>query len=94
MVGGKIIGLVRRPDGLTTVNVQDTRYSNDTTAIRVREQRKDNGQTVSLSIGDSIWWQGREAMWTPEPTPRPLPPDECSKEWDIQLPREGYSFSS
>ena len=95
MVGGKIVGLIRRPAGPTTVNVQDTRYSGrDFRAIDLREVRKDNGMPVELSLGDSIWWQGGDAMWTPGPMGRPLPADRCSKDWDIHLPREGYSFSS
>lgn len=93
MVGGKIIGITRKPDGLTTVNVQDRRCR-DRCGIVVREVRKDNGRPVSLSLGDSIWWHGRDAMWTPRSMPRPLAPDRCSKDWDIHLPREGYSFSS
>ena len=94
MIGGRIIGLARRPDGLATLNVQDQRYPGDTTVIRVREQRRDDGRPVSLSLGDTVWWQSRDVMWTPGDAPRPLPADRCGKDWDVRIPREGYSHSS
>lgn len=37
-----------------------------------------------LKRGDSIWWQGRKAYWTPEP--------ERDRR-DVPIERIGYSFS-
>ena len=91
MVGGKIIGLARKKDE-TLVHVQDTRYSrNDMCSIRVVERRLDNGKPVELKVGDSIWWQSGEAMWTSQDQKRPLPSDRCAKDWDIHLRKVGYS---
>jgi hypothetical protein len=93
MVGGKVIGIVRKRGEPTTVNVEDTHHPGDTCGIEVWERRADNGTPVVIEIGDSIWWQGREAMWTPHVRTN-RPPDKCGKTWDIHLPRVGYSFAS
>jgi hypothetical protein len=96
MVGGKVIGLVRKPGEPTLVNVQDTR-SNDTAGVHVHERRADDGEPVEIRLGDSLWWQGREAMWTPGSTPRPRAggrAEGCGLTWDIHLPRVGYSFTT
>ena len=52
--------------------------------------------SASLKIGDALWWQGGVAMWTPqenrvgddEATRRGL---KCGVDYDIQIPRRGYS---
>ena len=86
MVGGKIIGVVRKTDGTTLVNVQD---KSDTLAIRVFHGPH------NLSVWDSIWWQGNRAMWTPKENAQYDVDDprggKCGKDWDIQLERRGYS---
>jgi len=43
----------------------------------------------SISDGDSVWWQGRKAYWTPK---------NHKGEWikeasDIEIPRIGYSYT-
>jgi hypothetical protein len=94
MVGGIVIGLARGPED-TLVHCQDTGrgYSNDRLSIRVIERRRDNGEPVEIGVGDSIWWQGRDAMWTPKAVKDAGidPGVGCAKDWDIALPRIGYS---
>ena len=89
MVGGKVIGLARKADS-TLVHVQDEKYENDRCSIRVKEVRRDNGQPVTIQVGDDIWWQDRDAMWTPRGVDVD-PGVGCGVDWDIHLPRIGYS---
>lgn len=55
-----------------------------------------NAQSDQIEIGDSVWWQGGFAMWTPqsnrvsdeEAKRRGL---KCGKDYDIKIPRLGCS---
>jgi hypothetical protein len=84
MVGGKVIGLARR-EKTTLVHVQDR---GDTCSVRVVERRRDNGDPITIDLGDAIWWQMDDAMWTPAGTE--MKPDQCGKTWDIILAKVGY----
>jgi hypothetical protein len=77
MVGGKIMNIVTDGPEDKWVQCVDRTYSNDTCAIRVKTREP-------LKVGDSLWWQGRQAFWTPKP-------DEGRE--DIPLERIGYSHS-
>ena len=77
MVGGKVINIVKLSGGVW-VQCQDTTYTQDTCAIRVKDSRE-------MKVGDSLWWQGNRAYWTPKP--------DDGRE-DIDLERVGYSHSS
>lgn len=77
MVGGKVINIVRTSDG-DWIQCLDTTYAQDTCAIRVRDAKE-------MKVGDSLWWQGSRAYWTPKP--------DDGRE-DIILERVGYSHSS
>ncbi len=83
MVGGIVIEAAER-DGKIFVDCRDRQYS-DTCAIWVEK----NDDSVLIRIGDTVWWQGDWAMWTP-----------CGLEFigvrqgvdfDIRIPRIGYS---
>lgn len=89
MIGGKVIGIIRKQSH-TTLNVRDTRYT-DECCVDVREFRSDNGTPVHISIGDSVWWQSGSVMWTPSYVNSTDYPEDCGKRWDIQLPKVGYS---
>lgn len=81
MVGGKVVGIARRA-GSTLVHVRETRGGGRSEcSIRVEEKRRSNGHPVSIGLGDTIWWQGRDAMWTPK----------NGREEDVHIPRIGYS---
>lgn len=94
MVGGIVIGLARGDEN-TLVHVRDVGHGSgtDECSIRVVERRRDDGEPVTIGLGDSIWWQGRDAMWTPKAVKDAGidPGVGCGKTWDIHLPRVGYS---
>ena len=74
MVGGMVIG-VRRLEDRIWANCMD---GPDECAIYVER----NADSEQLKIGDSLWWQGSWAMWTPNPD---------DGRHDVQIPRIGYS---
>lgn len=79
MVGGEVIGIARSAES-TLLNVIDQDYGT-TCAIRIIERRRDSGAPITIGLGDAIWWQGQDAMWTPKDL----------TERDIHLPRIGFS---
>ncbi len=100
MVGGIVIEVASvrdRPDVLF-VDVADRaggpKSKNQTCAIYVEK----NPTSEKIEIGDSLWWQGRFAMWTPLANRKPLCDHEhhyscqrCGVDYDIKIPRVGYS---
>lgn len=88
MVGGRVINIVRLPDSVWVQCEETTRYYDargrhsreysSTCAIRVKDAKE-------MKVGDSLWWQGSRAMWTPKP--------DDGRE-DIVLERIGYSHST
>lgn len=87
MVGGIVIEVIQsvdsRPD-VIWVNAKETvRGYNDEGAIYVEK----NDTSLQIKSGDSIWWQGRFAMWTP----KDVTDGKCGVDYDIQIPRVGYS---
>jgi hypothetical protein len=89
MVGGIIIGFARGKDS-TLVNVCDKTYG-DTCAVRIVEERRDSGERIEIRIGDMLWWQGSDAMWTPQHVMNTSVHIGCGRTWDIHLPKIGYS---
>lgn len=87
MVGGKVINIVKLDDSVWVNCMETTVYYDglgrrskeisDTCAIRVKDARE-------MKVGDSLWWQGSRAMWTPKP---------YDGREDIVLERVGYSHS-
>ena len=87
MVGGKVINMVRLADCVWVQCEETTRTYDDSgrrkgqystqCAIRVRDAKE-------MKVGDSLWWQGNRAMWTPKP--------DDGRE-DIVLERVGCSHS-
>lgn len=61
----------------------------DTCAIMVER----NAASEKIQVGDSIWWQGRVAMWTPRDSRGKYKQDDAKGgvHYDIQIPRVGYS---
>lgn len=89
MVGGKVIGIVRRLDGVTMLHVRDE-CNTDRCCVNCRERRIKSGEPVQIGLGDSVWWQSGLVMWTPHPVRNP---GRCGIDFDIQLPKVGYSHN-
>lgn len=84
MVGGTVIEVISnietKPDAVW-VNAKDMAHG-DECAIYVEK----NETSLQINVGDSIWWQGGYAMWTP----REVVESGIGK-GDIQIPRIGFS---
>lgn len=100
MVGGVVIGLTRQ-SGQTHVNVADCpHYPNhgrgdecprpDTCCVYTDEINQNTGEKVTVSIGDSFWWQGGCCYWTPKEN-RNLADGRGGVDYDIPLKKIGYS---
>lgn len=77
-VGGVVTEIV--PDGSRYwINTND---HGDECAIFVEK----NVNSDKIKIGDSVWWQGRDAMWTTKEVR-----EGAKGESDIKIPRIGYS---
>lgn len=85
MVGGIVIEAAER-DGRIYIDCQD-RSSKDTSAIWLEK----NETSLRIRMGDSIWWQGDQAMWTPEIVDSTAAGMVCGVHYDIKIPRIGYS---
>ena len=79
MIGGIITELVRLP-GILWVKCIDTTYKSDSCGLYL----KPITGTELIEKGDMLWWQGREAYWTPKDRSR----------IDVIIPRIGYSGRS
>lgn len=53
-----------------------------------------NAQSIQIKPGDSLWWQGRSAYWTPQTYTGKRcggRADGLGTAWDIKIPKIGYS---
>ncbi len=83
MIGGKVIETILLAQKVY-VKVADKPYGKlETCAIYVER----NGDSESIKVGDSLWWQGRVAYWNPQNSER----KKCGVDFDIEIPRIGYS---
>lgn len=76
MIGGEVIGIVRRDGEPTLLNVED---GDDSCSVRVIEQAK-----AQIHIRDKVWWQAGKVMWSPMITGQS---NKCGVDFDIQLIR-------
>lgn len=97
MVGGTVIGITRT-DGKTHVHVADCPHypkhgrgdecpRPDTCCVYVDEGSIEQGNRVSIKIGDSFWWQSGKCYWTPKGNTG----KRCGVDYDIPLKKVGYS---
>jgi hypothetical protein len=77
MVGGVIVEAVRLPDGAIWVNCAEHPRRQECAIILEPTNER-------IRCGDSLWWQGRYAMWTPKSDP-------LDSRSDVHLRRRGYS---
>lgn len=80
MVGGAVREVLYLENKIW-VNVLDTYRPDPYNDCAIYVAR--NEISEQIRPGDSLWWQGRFAMWTPKGS---KPPN-----YDIQIPRIGYS---
>ena len=92
MVGGTVIETVELADRVWVNCQEDT--SSSVCAIYVERTPKSR----SISEGDSVWWQGQWALWTPSfnrtPTCDHTHHYSCKRvgiDYDIRLKRIGFS---
>jgi hypothetical protein len=85
MVGGIVIGIARTNRD-TFLHIQGMYNGHDEYSVRIVEKRKSDGQSVVIKLGDEIWWQSHDAMWTPA-TSDPHHHTDRGKTWDIVLTR-------
>lgn len=87
MVGGEVVETIRVDSSPPKIWV-NAQHRKDQCAIYVVHNRTSD----QIRPGDSIWWQGRHAMWTPqENRDRPEASQVCGVDYDIQIKRIGYS---
>ena len=58
MVGGLVIGIVRRLGEPTLLHIQDETYTNECCCVRVLEEE------ISILLGDGVWWHGDTLHWS------------------------------
>ena len=61
MVGGKIIGLVHKGNGETLVHVEGKHGQ----TLSINVYCEIDLQRFEMELGDQIWWQCGQALWTP-----------------------------
>jgi hypothetical protein len=80
MIGGKVIETIDCREWLST----EQRFLRSTCAIYVERDAK----ARTVAEGDSVWWQGGFAMWTPANF---HPNGRSGIDFDIKLRKIGYS---
>ena len=86
MIGGIVIETIVLSDTIWVNCVDACERCNDQCAIYV--ERNQNAER--MKPGDSLWWQGGSAMWTPYEN-RGRPDNKAGKDYDIRIPRRGCS---
>lgn len=77
MVGGTVCQ-VRDEGEKVYIRVRAVPYGNpEYCAIHVER----TAEALSVTLGDTLWWQGSNALWTPESRTR----------IDVRIPRLGWS---
>ena len=100
MVGGVVIGLSEK-DGETHVHVAECPHypkhgrgdecpRPNTCCVYTDARKIETGETVSINIGDSLWWQCGRCYWTPKEN-RSRAGNRRGIDYDIQLTKIGYS---
>lgn len=93
MIGGTVIEVVDLATKIyiNCIDRPKGRSKGDQCAVYV--ERTPNSEKIE--IGDAIWWQGGLVMWTPscnlESGGRKQKDLICGIDYDIQIPRRGYS---
>lgn len=84
MIGGTVIKVIVLPDRVWINCEEDSSQSQ--CAIYVER----NSKSELISPGDSVWWQGLDAMWTPFKMRGSINGAD-GIDYDIRIKRIGYS---
>lgn len=84
MIGGTVIETVDAGDRIW-INCQ-IKTSGITHECAINVER--DAKALTVADGDTVWWQGKEAMWTPKGF---HPNGKSGIDFDIRLKRIGYS---
>jgi hypothetical protein len=82
MIGGIVTETKQLPDRIWL----DCEEQNSTSKCAIYVERNENSERIKA--GDSVWWQGGYALWTPYGVNRPA---RAGKDYDIRIPRIGFS---
>lgn len=99
MVGGEVIEVLRQPDRVW-VNCQEVLSRGAVTKCAIYVERTEVSERIR--VGDQLWWQGRNALWTPQEVRLSGERDggcsncgvcglRCGVDYDVRIPRVGYS---
>jgi len=92
MIGGVVIEKIVLSDRVWVMCVERHELCHDKRALYVER----NAQSERINPGDSLWWQGKVAMWTPYSIRtnhglKNAMQFRCGVDYDIEIPRIGYS---
>ena len=84
MVGGTVIGIIRRANGSTRLHVRGNKDDGCCLA-EATEQRKVGGAPVEIKEGDEAWFKGDSVLWTRKEDGK-IPADA---RFDVAIPMHG-----
>lgn len=86
--GGIVVETIVCPNGRVWINTKEKEHHLSTTAIYA----KDTPAARCISVGDTLWWQGNFAYWTPKSNGKPIERQDgkCNVA-NIRLERIGFS---
>jgi len=94
MVGGTVVETIILEDRVWVNTVDNDETRNTQCAIYVQKNEK----ALRISPGDSVWWQGGSAMWTPYLNRGAVRKQRGETkeqrggiDYDIRIPRIGFS---
>jgi hypothetical protein len=87
-LGGEVVSVVRHGT-VAHLTVQDPIYKAHL-PIRVLEEHAETEATVTIGLGDAVWWQGNDVRWTSKTLLGIAPALGCGRTWAVPLPRVGY----
>lgn len=83
MIGGIVTETIILPEKVWVEVVERHEACNDKRCLYVEH----NPDSARIKPGDSLWWQGKVALWTRYGTKG----GKCGVDYDIQIPRIGFS---
>lgn len=86
-VGGTVIETIILPDKVW-IDTKEKPHYNSTCAIYV----ENTPEARCVAVGDTVWWQGNQAFWTPKANGNPIErKDGKCNVANVVLKRRGFS---